>query len=63
MSNRSEPDKNGFVQADLLFETFEEARTYILGMGNSIQVLKPESLRLSIMDYARQITETYAKPG
>ncbi|UCD09204.1 MAG: WYL domain-containing protein, partial [Dehalococcoidales bacterium] len=61
--NRSEPDQNGFVQADLIFETFEEARTYILGMGNSIEVLEPESLRLSIMDYARQITETYARPG
>ncbi len=61
MRNYSTPDQNGFVQAELLFETFEEARTYILGMGNSIEVLKPESLRLSIMDYARQISERYAK--
>jgi len=59
--SRENPDRKGRVKADLLFNTFEEARTYLLGMGNSIEVLEPESLRFSIMDYARQISEMYNK--
>jgi predicted DNA-binding transcriptional regulator YafY len=61
MANRSEPDKNSFIQADLFFEDYNEARTYVLGMGNSVKVLEPESLRLSVMDYSRQIAEMYDK--
>jgi predicted DNA-binding transcriptional regulator YafY len=57
--NRSEPDQDGFVRADLLFEDFDEARTYLLGMGNSVEVLEPKPLRLNIRDFARQVTEMY----
>ncbi|MBN2074746.1 MAG: YafY family transcriptional regulator [Dehalococcoidales bacterium] len=59
ITSRERPDSNGKVKASLLFDTFEDARTYILGMGNSVEVLEPESLRLSIADYARQIAEMY----
>lgn len=43
----------------LRFETFERARTSILGLGNAIEVTAPLSLRLSIEDYARQIVSVY----
>lgn len=59
--SRERPDSKGRVKAELFFDTFEEARTYLLGMGNSIEVLEPKVLRLSIVDYARQITEMYNK--
>jgi len=61
IANRSEPDQDGFVRADLLFEDFTEARTYLLGMGNSVEILEPEPLRFSIRDYARQVSEMYEK--
>lgn len=60
--SRKKPDSEGKVKADLLFDTFEEARIYMLGMGSSVEVVNPESLRLSIADYARQIAELYDKP-
>lgn len=47
------------IGAVLCFETFEQARTWILGYGNSIEVVEPLSLRLSIVDYARQILSVY----
>ena len=43
----------------LRFESFEHARTWILGQGNAIDVITPLSLRLSIKDYARQILSIY----
>jgi predicted DNA-binding transcriptional regulator YafY len=49
----------GKVQSILRFETFEQARTSILGFGNAIEVIEPLPLRLSIVDYARQILSTY----
>ncbi|HEY94230.1 MAG TPA: YafY family transcriptional regulator [Dehalococcoidia bacterium] len=61
--SRDKPEGKGRVKANLLFDTFEEARTYLLGMGNSIEVLEPESLRLSIMDYAEQIIKLYRNHG
>ena len=45
----------------LRFDTFERARTSILGLGNAIEVTAPLSLRLSIQDYARQILSVYEK--
>ena len=63
ITSRFESDSKGRVKANLVFDTFEEARTYLLGMGNSIQVVEPEPLRMSVMDYARQITEIYRNPG
>jgi predicted DNA-binding transcriptional regulator YafY len=50
---------DGWIQVALCFETFEQARTWILGMGNAIEVIAPLSLRLSISDYARQILSVY----
>jgi hypothetical protein len=63
ITNREKPDSNGKVKATLLFDTFEDARTCILGMGSSLEVVKPEHLRLSIADYARQVAEMYTKLG
>ena len=40
---------------------FVDTRTYLLGMGNSVEVLEPKPLRLSVIDYSRQITEMYDK--
>jgi predicted DNA-binding transcriptional regulator YafY len=42
-----------------MFETLEQARRHILGFGAAIEVLEPEPLRLSVIDFARQIAEFY----
>lgn len=52
----------GWFRATLRFETLEEARTWLLGFGNAIEVVEPLALRLSIRDYAQQILSLYGEP-
>ena len=49
-----------WLTADLQFETFETARNRILGYGEAIEVLEPEALRLSIIDFASQVVDLYS---
>jgi hypothetical protein len=42
------------------FETFEEARGFLLSCGKAVEVLSPEALRLSVADFAKQIVEVYS---
>jgi predicted DNA-binding transcriptional regulator YafY len=53
------PDDQGWTRLTLMFETLEQARRHILGFGAAIEVLEPEPLRLSVIDFARQIAEFY----
>jgi len=55
------PDAQGWVTGALLFETFESARARILGYGGAVQVLEPEALRCSVLDFAEQINRLYHK--
>ncbi len=54
------PDGEGWITLTLPFETFEEARWRILGFGRAVEVLEPEALRLSVIDFAGQIVEFYS---
>ena len=53
------PDENGWITLTLPFEHFFAAREYILGQGCAIQVLCPEPLRLSVIDFAQQVLSNY----
>jgi predicted DNA-binding transcriptional regulator YafY len=53
------PDDKGWITLTLAFETLEQARSHILGFGAAIEVLEPEPLRLSVIDFAQQIAEFY----
>jgi predicted DNA-binding transcriptional regulator YafY len=53
------PDKDGWVTLDLPFESFITARTRLLGLGRAVEVLEPESLRKSLIDFAEQIVGFY----
>jgi hypothetical protein len=53
------PDSEGWLQITLPFESLEAARDRILGFGRAVEVLEPEPLRRSIIDYAKQIVELY----
>jgi predicted DNA-binding transcriptional regulator YafY len=58
-----QPETQGFVRVRLDFESFNEARNYVLGFGIAMEVLEPESLRLSVVDYAKQIVTLYNHPS
>jgi predicted DNA-binding transcriptional regulator YafY len=53
------PDAGGWVTLDLPFESFVAARTCLLGLGRAVEVLEPESLRKSLIDFAEQIVGFY----
>ena len=52
-------DAEGRITLTLPFESLSAARTRILGFGRAAEVLEPEALRKSVMDFAKQITEFY----
>lgn len=56
---RATPDEQGWITAELPFESLESARARLLALGRAIEVLEPEPLRFSIVDYARQILDVY----
>jgi predicted DNA-binding transcriptional regulator YafY len=58
-ANASTPDAEGWVTLDLPFESFTSARTRLLGRGRAVEVLKPEPLRKSLIDFASQIKDFY----
>ena len=53
------PYADGWVTLDLPFESFVAARTRLLGLGRAVEVLEPESLRRSLIDFAEQIVGFY----
>jgi predicted DNA-binding transcriptional regulator YafY len=53
------PDEDGWVTLDLPFESFIAARSRLLGLGRAVEVLEPEALRRSLIDFAEQIVGFY----
>jgi predicted DNA-binding transcriptional regulator YafY len=52
-------DRPDWPEINLEFESFHEARRHILGLGRAIEVLAPEPLRRSVIDFARQVIDLY----
>jgi predicted DNA-binding transcriptional regulator YafY len=52
-------DTRGWIILTLRFENFFMARERILSFGRAAEVLEPEALRLSVIDFARQIVDFY----
>ncbi len=57
------PDAHGWREITLLFRSLEDARGQVLGFGRALEVLAPEALRLSVIDFARQIAAFYDECG
>jgi len=53
------PDRNGWFNLDLTFDSFFAARERLLGYGAAIEVLEPLQLRLSMADFGGQIASLY----
>jgi predicted DNA-binding transcriptional regulator YafY len=49
----------GWQLMTLHFESFEAARTQLLGFGGAVEVLEPLALRTSLADFAQQIQKLY----
>jgi predicted DNA-binding transcriptional regulator YafY len=56
------PDEQGRLTIEVVFESLEDARARCLSLGYAVEVLHPEALRVSIIDYAQQILTHYAAP-
>jgi predicted DNA-binding transcriptional regulator YafY len=54
------PDAQGWIVLTLPFERLEAARERILGFGRAVEVLEPQALRQSVIDFATQIVAFYA---
>lgn len=52
-------DADGWVTLELPFESLIAARSRLLGLGRAVQVLEPEALRKSLIDFAEQIVRFY----
>jgi predicted DNA-binding transcriptional regulator YafY len=52
-------DENDWKAVIISYENFFHARESILGLGRAVEVLEPEALKLSVIDFAKQITEFY----
>jgi len=59
MSGTEAVDAKGWRVVTIRFENFFRARESILNFGNAAEVLEPEALKLSVIDFARQIVDFY----
>ena len=53
------PEEDGWIVLELPFDSFVTARTRLLGLGRAVEVLEPESLRRSLIDFAEQVVRFY----
>jgi predicted DNA-binding transcriptional regulator YafY len=55
------PDDEGWITLTLSFETLPAARERILGLGSAVEVLEPQALRRSVVDFATEIVAFYER--
>jgi predicted DNA-binding transcriptional regulator YafY len=56
-----EPDANGWLTLNATFESIHDARTRILGLGTTVEVLAPDELRHTIIETARAVVAAYSE--
>ncbi len=54
-------DSRGWKVITIYYEHFFQARESILSFGRAAEVLEPEALRCSVIDFARQIVDFYGE--
>ena len=59
IANAAPPDDEGWITLTLPFSSLGAARSRLLGFGRAVEILEPLALRLSVQDYAEQITSLY----
>ncbi len=53
------PDANGWVTIGFAFDSFETARTRVLGFGTQVEVVEPEELRVGVAELAANVARFY----
>jgi len=53
------PDEKAWREVTIFFEHFFQARQSILNLGRAAEVLEPDALRFSVIDFAQQIIDFY----
>lgn len=53
------PDKEGWIEAELIFQSMESAKRIALSCGSAIEVLEPEELRRCVADEIRSASVLY----
>jgi predicted DNA-binding transcriptional regulator YafY len=61
LDQASPPDSAGAITLNLTFESFEAARSQVLGFGPVVEVLEPAELRDSVIEQATKIVAFYAR--
>jgi hypothetical protein len=52
-------DVRGWKEVIISYENIFKARESILSLGRAVEVLEPQALRCSVVDFARQIVDLY----
>ncbi|HKV42279.1 MAG TPA: YafY family protein [Blastocatellia bacterium] len=63
IENVEAEDETGWSKITIRFQFEEEACEYALGFGPRIEVLEPESLRMRVIETARQVVAFYENPA
>jgi predicted DNA-binding transcriptional regulator YafY len=58
---QAQPDSEGWRAVKHTFERIEEAQTYVLGMGTSVDVIAPEELRTNVLKLATDVVAHYSQ--
>ncbi len=56
-------DSAGWITLQVTFESFDDARTRVLGLGTHIVVVEPAALQQAVLDTARAIVAFHAQRG
>jgi predicted DNA-binding transcriptional regulator YafY len=59
ISDEEPEDGRGWSEVTILYENFFSARQSILNFGRAAEVLEPEALKISVIDFAQQIVDFY----
>ncbi len=58
---QAQSDLEGWRVVEYTFERIEEAQTYVLGMGASVDVIAPEELRIRVLKLATDVVAHYSR--
>jgi len=58
---QAQPDSEGWRVLKHTFERIEEAQTYVLGMGASLDIIAPEELRTNVLNLATDVVAHYSQ--
>lgn len=59
LAHAGPPDAEGWFMLDLTFDSLETARARLLPLGCAVEILEPDTLRLSMADFAEQTLRVY----